>query len=90
MRDEVECPHSPLDHLFSPPQQGTRPPAPPRLLWASAPGDPGAVVQVGTGSPGKGGTGSANSPWLGTGLSGYLQDDGADLPHTLDDGVWHP
>lgn len=60
------------------------------LLWASAQGDPGARVQVGTGSPGEGGTGSACPPGLVTGLSGYLQDDGADLPHALDDGVWHP
>lgn len=29
-------------------------------------------------------------PGLGMGLGRYLQDDSADLPHTLDDGVWHP
>lgn len=29
-------------------------------------------------------------PGLGMGLGRYLQDDSADLPHALDDGVWHP
>lgn len=88
MKDDVKCPcspprpqqvgHGPQHHLGR------------VLLGASAWGDPGAQVHVGMGAPESGGEASTCSPGLGRGLGGYLQDDSADLPHTVDDGVWHP
>ena len=96
MRDKVECPRSPLDSFCLPNALTS-------WAWSPAPPRQGALVASSTGVPWCPGPGGHREPWggaggkqavlapgLGAGLGGYLQDDGADLPHALDDGVRHP